>query len=62
MKELIIELTKEEEMQIFGGRVVYEIININGKDILIRKEYTRIALRHQMRTTNPQKTKNVTLT
>ena len=37
MKELIIELTKEEEMQIFGGRVVYEIININGKDILIVK-------------------------
>ena len=37
MKELIIELTKEEEVQIFGGRVVYEIININGKDILIVK-------------------------
>ena len=35
MKELIIELTKEEEMQIFGGRVVYEIININGKAFLI---------------------------
>ena len=57
MKELIIELTKEEEMQIFGGRVVYEIININGKRHPHRKEYTRIALRHQMRTTNPQKTK-----
>lgn len=28
MKELIIELTKEEEMQIFGGRVVYEIISV----------------------------------
>ena len=25
MKELIIELTKEEEMQIFGGRVVFTL-------------------------------------
>lgn len=35
MKQLIIELTKEEQMLTFGGKVVYKIVIINGQKILI---------------------------
>lgn len=35
MKHIIIDLTKEEEMQIFGGKIIYKIVIIDGKQVLL---------------------------